>query len=196
MSDNDLRTLMRDAVDGAPDREFSTPVIASAARARTRRRRAWYGVAGLGAAAAVAAAVSVGGGLAGGAVPAPSAPVAQPSAPMSPAPDPGAIGLPTSLPVGETVAVVEAALPTGIRLGELPLDAAWSAEGTIELPMVSGGGPATLTISATAAGCSAESSALDAAALDAVASTVCAAAAQYPSLPGTPVGGGSIDPAA
>jgi hypothetical protein len=194
MSDNDLRTLMRDAVGDAPAREFSTPVIASAARARTRRRRAWYGVAGIGAAASVAAAVAVGGGLLGGPAP---APVAQPTAAASsPAPDPGAIGLPTSLPVGETVAVVDAELPAGTTVGELAMDAAWTPAGTIELPLATSSGAAKLSIAVTASGCSADSAALGGASLDAIASAVCAAASQYPNPPGTVVDGGSIDPAA
>jgi len=199
MSDNDLRTMMRDAAADAPAREFSTPVIASAARARTRRRRTWYGVGALGAAACATAVAAVGFGALGG--PSPSGtPVAvgpTASAPSDPgAIDPGGISLPTSLPLGEAVAVVDEALPDGVSVGELPMDAAWTPEGTLSLPLAGAGADASIALTATASGCSAESAALDAATLDAVSSGICAAAAQYPNQPGTVVDSGPVDPAA
>lgn len=199
MSDNDLRTMMRDATAGAPAREFSTPMIASAARARTRRRRTWYGVSALGAAACATAIAAVGFGALGG----PSsdgAPVASgPTASATTDPgtiDPGGISLPTSLPLGEAVAVVDAALPSGTTVGELPMDAAWTPDGALTLPLTTPDGAAELVLSATAGGCSADSAALDAATLDSIASGICTAAAQYPQQPGTVVDSGPIDPAA
>lgn len=194
MSEKDLRTLMGDAVESAPPREFSTPVIASAAAARTRRRRAWYGVGALGAAAAVAVVASVSVGLLGNE--APTTPVASGSTSAPPATDPGAISLPTSLPLGELVGVVDGALPSGTSVGELAMDAAFAPDGTITLPLITASGSAELALTTAGGSCTASSSALDAATLDAVSSAVCAAAAQYPNAPGTVVDGGSIDPAA
>lgn len=194
MSEKDLRTLMGDAVETAPPREFSTPVIASAAAARTRRRRAWYGVGALGAAAAVAVVASVSVGLLGNE--APKTPVASGSTSAPPVTDPGAISLPTSLPLGELVGVVDGALPSGTSVGELAMDAAFAPDGTITLPLTTASGSAELALTTAGGSCTASSAALDAAALDAVSSAVCAAAAQYPNAPGTVVDGGSIDPAA
>lgn len=199
MSDNDLRTMMRYAAGDAPAREFSTPVIASAARARTRRRRTWYGVGALGAAACATAVAAVGYGALGG----PSTsnpPVAigpTASAPTDPGViDPGGISLPSSLPLGEAVAVVDAELPAGTTVGELPMDAAFTPDGSLTLPLATGSGAAELVLTATAAGCSADSAALDAATLDSIAAAICTAAAQYPNQPGTVVDSGPIDPAA
>jgi len=194
MSEKDLRTLMGDAVETAPPREFSTPVIASAAAARTRRRRAWYGVGALGAAAAVAVVASVSVGLLGNE--APKTPVASGSTSAPAVTDPGAISLPTSLPLGELVGVVNGALPSGTSVGELAMDAAFAPDGTITLPLTTASGSAELALATSGGSCTASSSALDAATLDAVSSAVCAAAAQYPNEPGTVVDGGSIDPAA
>jgi hypothetical protein len=194
MSEKDLRTLMGDAVDEAPAREFSTPVIAAAAAARTRRRRAWYGVGALGAAAAVAVVASVSVGLLGSDTPA--APVASGSTSAPPVTDPGAIGLPSSLPLGELVGVVDGALPTGTTVGELAVDAAFAPDGTITLPLTTASGSAELALATAGGTCTASSAALDAATLDAISSAVCTAAAQYPNPPGTVIDGGSIDPAA
>lgn len=202
MSDNDLRTMMNDATADAPApaREFSTPVIAAEARARTRRRRTWYGVSALGAAACATAIAAVGFGALGG----PSsdgAPVAVGPTTSSPATDPGTIdpggiALPSSLPLGETVVVVDEALPEGVTVGELPMDAAWSPDGALTLPLVTADGTAELALTATAGGCTADSAALDAATLDAVSAGICTAAAQYPNQPGTVVDSGPVDPAA
>lgn len=194
MSENDIRTLMATAATDAPAREFSTRVIASAAAARTRRRRAWYGVGALGAAAAVTVVATVSLGLLGheGA----TVPVA--SAPTSPAAvvDPGGISLPSSLPLGELVGVVDGALPSGTSVAELPADAAFTPEGDITLPLTTSGGAAELAITANASGCSATSSALDQTTLDAIGAAVCTAAAAYPNQPGTVLpGSGSVDPA-
>lgn len=194
MSESDIRTLMGSAVDDAPAHEFSTPVIASAAAARTRRRRAWYGVGALGAAAGVAVVASVSIGLLG--TDTEGTPVAGGTTSSSaPVTDPGAISLPVSLPLGELVGVVDGALPAGSSVGELAADAAFTPDGSITLPLTTGSGPAELAVTATAAGCSAGSAALDSATLDAISNAVCTAAAQYPNPPGTVVGGGSIDPA-
>lgn len=195
MSENDLRTLMGAAVDEAPALEFSTPVIASAAAARTRRRRAWYGVGALGAAASIAVVASVSVGLLGN--DSPAAPVAsQPSSSAPAVTDPGAISLPSSLPLGELVGVVDGALPSGTSVGELAADAAFTPDGTITLPLVTGAGAAELAIATGGGTCTATSAALDAATLDAISSAVCTAAAAYPNPPGTVIDGGSIDPAA
>lgn len=194
MSENDIRTLMGTAATDAPAREFSTPVIASAAAARTRRRRAWYGVGALGAAAAVTVVATVSLGLLGNE--GTKAPVA--SAPTSSAPvvDPGGISLPSSLPLGELVGVVDGALPSGTSVAELPVEAAFTPDGAITLPLTTSGGSAELAITASAAGCTATSAALDQTTLDAISSAVCTAAAAYPNQPGTVVpGSGSIDPA-
>lgn len=191
MSENDLRTLMGAAVDEAPVREFSTPVIAAAAAARTRRRRAWYGVGALGAAAAVAVVATVSVGLLRDT--APAAPVAGGTTSSAPAvSDPGAISLPSSLPLGELVSVVDGALPAGTSVGELAADAAFAPDGSISLPLATGG---ELALTTAGGSCTATSAALDAATLDAVSAAVCTAAAQYPNPPGTVVDGGSIDPA-
>ncbi len=195
MSENDIRTLMGAAASDAPARDFITPVIASAAAARTRRRRAWYGVGALGAAAAVTVVATVSMGLLGNDSPGAPVAIGTPSS-SAPVTDPGAISLPTSLPLGELVGVVDGALPAGTAVGELGVDAAFTPDGAITLPLTTGSGAAELEISATASGCSAASSALDAATLDAISSAVCTAAAQYPNQPGTVVDGGSIDPAA
>ncbi|MGD9957757.1 MAG: hypothetical protein AB7V23_16990 [Candidatus Nanopelagicales bacterium] len=194
MSENDLRTLMGDAVEGAPAREFSTPVIASAAAARTRRRRAWYGVGALGAASAVAVVAAVSISALG--AESPKVPVASGSTSAPPVTDPGAISLPTSLPLGELVAVVNGALPSGTSVAELPMDAAFAPDGTITLPLTDGSGASELSLTTAGGTCTATSAALDAAALDAISSAVCAAAAQYPNAPGTVIDGGTIDPAA
>jgi hypothetical protein len=194
MSENDIRTLMGTAAAEAPAREFSTPVIASAAAARTRRRRAWYGVGALGAAAAVTVVATVSLGLLGDE--GTKAPVA--SAPTSSAPvvDPGGISLPVSLPLGELVGVVDGALPSGTSVAELPADAAFTPDGAITVPLTTAGGGAELAITASAAGCTATSAALDQTTLDAISAAVCTAAAAYPNQPGTVVpGSGSIDPA-
>jgi hypothetical protein len=194
MSENDIRTLMGTAAAEAPAREFSTPVIASAAAARTRRRRAWYGVGALGAAAAVTVVATVSLGLLGNE--GTKAPVA--SAPTSSAPvvDPGGISLPVSLPLGELVGVVDGALPSGTSVAELPADAAFTPDGAITVPLTTAGGGAELAITASAAGCTATSAALDQTTLDAISAAVCTAAAAYPNQPGTVVpGSGSIDPA-
>lgn len=193
MSEKDLRTLMGDAVETAPTREFSTPVIALAAAARTRRRRAWYGVGALGAAAAVAVVASVSVGLLGNE--APKTPIASGSTSAPPVTDPGAIALPSSLPLGELVGVVDGALPSGTAVGELAIDAAFAPDGTITLPLTTASGSAELVLTTAGGTCTAASAALDVATLDAVSSAVCAAAAQYPNAPGTVVDGGSIDPA-
>jgi len=194
VSENDIRTLMRDAAAGAPTYELSTPVIASAAAARTRRRRAWYGVGALGAAAAVTVLATVSFQLLGGE--GAQAPVASVPSSSPPAVDPGAISLPSSLPLGELVSVVDAALPAGTTVAELPAEAAFTPAGAITIPLTTAGGRADLAITATAAGCSANSGALDAATLDAISSAVCTAAAAYPNQPGTVLpGSGSVDPA-
>jgi hypothetical protein len=197
MSNDDLRTLMRDATADAPSHDFPVERIAGMAHARTQRRRLWYGVAGVGAAAAVLAVVSVGANLGS---PAADTPLAGPSAPADPSPsgpvDPGAISLPSSLPLGEAVAVVDAALPSGYSVGELPMDAAWTSDGGLALPLVTPNGDATLTLSAGAGGCSADSAALEASTLDAVASGICTAKAAYPNEPGTVVDSGPVNPAA
>jgi hypothetical protein len=194
MSENDISTVMGTAAAEAPAREFSTPVIAAAAAARTRRRRAWYGVGALGAAAAVTVVATVSLGLLGNE--GTKAPVA--SAPTSSAPvvDPGGISLPSSLPLGELVGVVDGALPSGTSVAELPADAAFTPDGAIAVPLTTAGGGAELAITASAAGCTATSAALDQTTLDAISAAVCTAAAAYPNQPGTVVpGSGSIDPA-
>ena len=199
MSEKDIRTLMTTAVGDAPAREFSTPVIASAASARTRRRRAWYGVGALGTAAAVTVVASFSIGLLGGAgekAPVASGPTASAPATDPGTTDPGAIGLPVSLPLGELVAVIDAELPSGTAVGELGVDSAFTPEGAITLALTAAAGASELAITATASGCTAESADLDAATLDAISAAVCAAAAQYPNQPGTVLDGGSIDPAA
>ena len=194
MSENDIRTLMGSAVAEAPARDFSTPVIAAAAAARTRRRRAWYGVGALGAAAAVTVVATVSLGLLG--TEDAKTPVASAPSSSAPAIDPGAISLPVSLPLGELVGVVDAALPSGTTVAELQADAAFTPDGSVTLPLTTSSGTAELAISATAAGCTATSDALDASTLDAVSSAVCTAAAAYPNQPGTVVpGSGSVDPA-
>ena len=108
MSENDIRTLMGSAASDGPPATSAHPVIASAAAARTRRRRAWYGVGALGAAArtvTVVATVSL--GLLGRRQPG-SAGRDRHAAAVRPRPiDPGGISLPTSLPLGELVGVVD-----------------------------------------------------------------------------------------
>jgi hypothetical protein len=197
MSNDDLRTLMREATAEAPARDFPVDRIAGLAHARTQRRRLWYGVAGIGAAAAVLGVVAVGANVV---APSAETPLAGPSAPADPTPsapvDPGAISLPSSLPLGEAVAVVDAALPSGYSVGELPMDASWTPDGGLVLPLVTPTGDATLTLFAGAGGCSADSDALEASTLDAVAAGICTAKSAYPNEPGTVVDGGSIDPAA
>lgn len=194
MSEHDIRTLLGDAVGDAPAREFSTSVIASAAAARTRRRRAWFGVGALGAAAAVTVLATVSFNLLGSE--ATKAPVASAPSTSAPVIDPGAISLPSSLPLGELVGVVDGALPSGTTVAELPVDAAFTPEGAITLPLTTAGGSADLAITANAGGCGAASSALDQTTLEAISSAVCTAAAAYPNQPGTAVpGGGSVDPA-
>jgi len=194
LSENDIRTLMGAAAADAPAREFSTPVIASAAAARTRRRRAWYGVGALGAAAAVTVVATVTFTLVGReGAPAPVASAASSSPPVT---DPGAISLASSLPLGELVGVVDRALPSGTTVAELPADAAFTPDGAITIPLTTAGGPAVLAITATATRCTATSAALDASTLDAISSAVCTAAAAYPNQPGTVLpGSGSVDPA-
>lgn len=198
MSENDIRTLMGSAVADAPVREFSTPVIASAAAARTRRRRAWYGVGAIGAVATVTAVAAVSLSLLGSqGEPAPlaSAPTAAASDP-APGPIDGMV-IASSLPLGEAIAVVDQALPSGISVGELAPDASFTPEGALTLRLMTPDGVADLAITASPSGCTAASTALDSATLEAISSSICTAAAAYPDEPGTVVpGSGSVDPAA
>ncbi len=198
MSENDIRTLMGSAVADAPAREFSTPVIASAAAARTRRRRAWYGVGAIGAVATVTAVAAVSFSLLGSqGEPAPLAGVPTTTA-SEPAPGPiDGMVIASSLPLGEAVAVVDQALPEGTSVGELAPDASFTPDGALSLRLVTPDGAADLAITASPSGCTATSTALDTATLDAIASSICTAAAAYPNQPGTVVpGSGSVDPAA
>jgi hypothetical protein len=198
MSENDIRTLLGSAVTDAPVREFSTPAIASAAADRTRRRRAWYGVGAVGAAAAVTGVTALSLNLLGSpVVPKPVAAAAS-SATAGAGQGPATgISVASSLPLGEVVTVVDQKLPSGTSVGELAVDAAFTPEGALTLRLVTPSGPADLALTASAAGCSASSSALGQSTLDAISAAICTAASAYPNQPGTVLpGSGSVDPAA
>ena len=106
MSENDIRTLMGAAASDAPARDFSTPVIASAAAARTRRRRAWYGVGALGAAAAVTVVATVSMGLLGNDSPGAPVAIGALAVALSRRPEPVAVPTPVTVPTVVTAPVV------------------------------------------------------------------------------------------
>lgn len=146
--------------------------------ARRRRRRA--GAAGGVFAAGVAALLAAGpvGQLAAGpAVPSP--PAATSSPPAGASPD-GAMQ-PVGFPAAEAVAAVQAALPAGVVLADLPPDIGWrpAADGGVArltVPLAAGaGGPAADAVLSLGAPCtlSGAGALLDADAARAVADAVC-----------------------
>jgi hypothetical protein len=177
MSHDELTTLMRAAVDDAPQREWTIDRVRRDARARTARRRTWGALGLTSAAACVVAAAALAGGT-------PAVPVAPESSTVA------GTGLAVGFPVGSAIEAVMSALPAGVVVGELPQDIAWSGD-SLGVPLVVRGEPAGLALTASDQGCVATSPALDAASLERIAAAVCAARDQALSgPPAQPVPGG------
>jgi hypothetical protein len=178
MSEHALTTLLNDAVHDAPPRDWTLDQVRTAARARTARRRTWGALGGVAVAASVAAIAFALGG-----------PVVQPAAPSAPA---AGSGVAVGFPVGSAIEAAMSAFPSGVEVGELPVDIAWRDGTTLTIPIVVDGTPATLELVAADAGCTATSVALTSSTLDAVSSAVCTARQQALSSgpAGLPSGGG------
>ena len=165
MSHDVLTALLHAAVDEPPARDWTLERVRRDARSRTARRRAWGALGITSAAACVVAAAAMSGQSA--------------SLPASPETSAGAgaaagTGLAVGFPVGSAVEAVMSALPAGVEVGELPQDIVWRGD-VLSVPLVVRGTATDLTLTASDAGCTAVSPALDAATLDRVAASVCAA---------------------
>ena len=121
-----------------------------------------------------------------------------PAAPVAAVPDDtspiGGSQLAMGFPLGSATAAVQAALPAGVSLGELPMDLAFQPGGQLDLPVNTPAGPATLTVRIDQGRCDASVLPLESmtwSELAAIAASVCSewiATGSLPVVPGDPSG--------
>lgn len=163
----DVRSALAALVADEPDLPGGTADIERRGQRRRNRRYAAIGAAVLSPVLAGAVAVAVW----------PAAPPADvtaqvPASPSAAAPvDPNAGSqLAVGFPLGSAVDAVSGALPAGLTLAELPMDLGWGADGTLALPLTSGG---ALTLTMTGGSCAVDAAALTSAQAVTVADAVC-----------------------
>jgi hypothetical protein len=182
-------------VASEPDLPSGTADVERRGRQQLARRR-WAG------AAAALVVVAAGVSALSLRTPAPTVPVALPPGTSQT----GDTGLAVGFPIGSAVEAVAAALPAGASLGELPMDIGWRSGGLLDVPVVTAGGAATLTIQVDQGSCNATYASVDPAApgltqadLQSIADAVCAewvATGSLPVIPGGPPGEDTPDLAA
>jgi hypothetical protein len=179
----EVRTAFATLVAGEPALPSGSDDIERRGRRRLARRRlAGLAVVVMAAGAAGLVAVTVAGTGAGPT----SGPVAGPPAPPVDVTDPGgAAGGPAGgaqlaqgFTVDAAVTSLLPALPSGVNVGELPMDIGWREGGTLDIPLDGADGHGVLTIRIADGSCSASvapAGLLSAGQLDAATDAVCAA---------------------